>query len=112
MNWKERQTLSVLGAILGVLFAVLLIVLGIRYREIRAEQEAANKPVVKEEPVAEDSVYFAGLTYYNGKTTLTFSLNEVGRWIWSDDPSFPLDESTVLSILNVLTDWQPRQTLD
>lgn len=112
MSWKERQTLTVLSTILAVLFAILLIVLGIRYRETRAELEALNKPVVKEEIVVEDSVYFSGLTYHNGKTTLTFSLNEEGKWIWADDPTFPLNDSTVLSILGVLTDWHPRYTLD
>lgn len=112
MSWKEQRTLTLLSSILAALFAVLLIVLGIRYRETRAELEALNKVEEDTEVVVEEPVYFSNLTYYNGKTTLTFSLNEEGHWIWSDDPSFPLDESVVLSVLAVLEDWQPRYTLD
>ena len=112
MTWKERQTLTVLSSILGILFAILLIVLGIRYRENRVEPEIPQEVEVEIPTIVDEKAYFSGLTYHNGKTTLTFSLDENGHWIWSDDPTFPLDDSTVLSILAVLEDWQPLRTLE
>jgi len=113
MTWKERQLITVLSAILGVLVAVLLIVLGIRYRENRAEPPVTAAPSIPEAggelPQEQEGVYFSALTYYNGATTLNFSLDKKGSWIWSDDPSFPLDNSTVLSVLEVLTNWAPLE---
>ena len=37
MTWKERRTVSMLLTIIAVLFAALLIVFGMRYREGREE---------------------------------------------------------------------------
>ncbi len=42
MTWKERRTISMLLTVIAVLFAALLIVLGIRYRESREEALAAK----------------------------------------------------------------------
>lgn len=112
MTWKERQLITVLSAILGVLAAILLVVLGIRYRENRAEVPV-TAPIIPEAngelPQEQQGVYFSSLTYYNGSTTLNFSLDKAGRWIWSDDPAFPLDNTTVLAVLDVLTNWAPQE---
>ncbi|MBE6964222.1 MAG: DUF4340 domain-containing protein [Ruminococcaceae bacterium] len=111
MTWKERRLISLLSAVLGLLMAVLLIVLGIRYRENRPEPMPAPNPETGETAVQEQGSYFSALTYYNGVTTLSFSLDDKGRWIWSDDPSFPLNDTVVLSILSVLSSWAPQEIL-
>ncbi|MBE6995267.1 MAG: DUF4340 domain-containing protein [Ruminococcaceae bacterium] len=111
MTWKERRLISLLSAILGLLAAVLLIVLGIRYRESRPEPTPVSKPETGEITEQEQAPYFSALTYYNGSTTLNFSLNSKGNWIWRDDPSFPLDDTVVLSILSVLSNWAPQEIL-
>ena len=38
----------------------------------------------------------------NGSTTLRFSREENGRWLWADDKTFPLDESYVLTLLETV----------
>lgn len=112
MTWQERRIVTILSAIVALLALALLIVLGIRHRENLAlrEQEALETvaPVVDE--TVEETRYVA-LTYYNGATTLSFTRSETGHWLWSDDMDFPLDESTVLSILHELDAWAPQQTL-
>lgn len=109
MTWQERRVVTLLGSILALLTAALLIVLGLRYREKLAlrEQQTADDPILDE--VGEESRYTA-LTYFNGSTTLSFS-RESGSWLWSDDTDFPLDETTVLAILEELDAWAPQQTL-
>ena len=42
MTWKERRIITILTTILLILMAAVLIVLGIRYREGRAETEDAS----------------------------------------------------------------------
>ena len=39
MTWRERRIVTILATILLVLVAALLIVLGIRFREWRADRE-------------------------------------------------------------------------
>ena len=34
----------------------------------------------------------------NGSTTLRFSREEDGHWLWADDKTFPLDESYALTL--------------
>lgn len=110
MSWKERRTVTILTTVVLVLASLLLIVLGIRYRQHRALNEAEEDAAAAADPTAPDSVYTA-LTYSNGSTTLSFSLGEDGVWRWDADTSFPLDETTVKSILAQLTGWKPQQIL-
>lgn len=42
MTWRERRIVTILATILLVLVAALLIVLGIRFREWRADREGAD----------------------------------------------------------------------
>lgn len=111
MTWTERRIITVLGIILGLLCAVLLVVLGLRYRETRNVEEPAAPalPIVVEEE--EEGSLFNALTYFNGETTLSFSLTETGQWVWSDDPGFPLDTTTLTAILDLLSQWDPQQTI-
>ena len=39
MTWKEKRLITVLSIVLAVLFAAVLIVLSIRYRQARAETD-------------------------------------------------------------------------
>lgn len=40
-----------------------------------------------------------GMEFCNGSVTLRLILNENDRWIWKDDPAFPLDETYALEML-------------
>ncbi|MDO4315830.1 MAG: DUF4340 domain-containing protein [Oscillospiraceae bacterium] len=108
MTWQERRTVTILSTILAILCAALLIVLGIRYQENRdlPGEEAPAVPGAVTDPGA-----FTSLFYENGSTTLSFSLNEEGDWIWDADPDFPLDDAVITSITELLTSWKPQQTI-
>lgn len=97
-----------LTAVLLTLFAAVLIVLGIRYRENRQEDESEQPGQSAPEMTAGG---YSSLVYSNGSTTLSFSVDEYGKWIWSNDPEFPLKQDTVSAILALLENWRPQQTL-
>ena len=109
MTWKERRTITVLSIILAILSAALLIVLGMKYRESRDAGETPDPT----SPITVDAAgsTYTSLTYDNGSTTLSFSLNTEGAWVWSDDPDFPLDSTTVTAMLDVLSGLTPQQVL-
>lgn len=109
MTWKERRLITVLSVILAILSAALLIVLGIRYRQSR---DAAQDPAVQaaQAAIAAGSDY-SSLTVYSGSATLSFSIQESGTWVWDDDTAFPLDSTTITSILDLLSDLTPQQVL-
>ena len=109
MTWQERRIVTFLSAVLVVLFAIVLVLLGVRYKENRAEKEAAQQSGVST-PTDNPGAYTA-LSYETGSFTLSFSLDENGNWIWSDDPSFPLDDTTILGITGQLASWKPQQTV-
>ena len=90
MSWKEKRLITILSIILAVLCAAVLVVLSIRYR---AAQAAKDQNTVSPSDIAEaaQSEYVA-LSYSNGSTTLSFSLNEDGIWTWDSEPDFPLDD--------------------
>lgn len=113
MTWKERRTISILLTIIAVLFAALLIVFGMRYREGREEALAGvNGPdVISEGGILTDPGAYSGLSYYNGSVTLSFTLDEKGKWVWADGPDFPLNSDTVVSILEALTGLKFQQVL-
>lgn len=111
MTWQERRTITVLCTILAILFAALLIVLSMRYYENR-ELPEESAAVETGSQIVEEQVFCRELTYFNGSTTLSFSLNEeTQKWRWTHDTAFPLDESTVLSILEQLIAWDPVKTI-
>lgn len=109
MTWKERRLITVLSVILAILSAALLIVLGIRYRQSRdAVQDPAAQAVQAAQ--AAGSAY-ASLSVYSGSATLSFSIQEDGTWVWDDDTEFPLDDSTIESMMDLLSDLTPQQVL-
>ena len=108
MTWKERRTITILSAILAVLSAALLIVLGMKYREARAAEDP-DAPVPGY--VDTQSGEFTSLRYSNGAATLSFVQDANGAWIWADDSAFPLDDTTITTILDTLSAMTPQQTL-
>lgn len=113
MTWKEKQTITILLSILGALSAVLLVVLGIRYRESRpaAAGSSDGSGAVAAAGDFTDPESLTGLRYSNASAALTFSLDEKGDWIWSDDPGFPLDGATVSAIAELASHLSFQQTL-
>lgn len=109
MTWRERQIVTILSTILLILMAALLVVLGMRYRasrDIGKEDPAPGEPGV----VVDQDAYIS-LLYNNGSATLSFTRNEAGTWTWDGSRDFPLDDTVVNSILELLTNWKPQQTL-
>lgn len=112
MTWRERRTITILTTILLILSAMLLIVLGIRYRQNRALPDSGENPAGPGGTAAAASTgFYTALSYSNGSTTLSFRQDEEGAWLWDAEPDFPLDDTTVQEILDALTGWKPQQTL-
>ncbi len=109
MDWKQRRTVTILSTILAILSASVLVVLGIRYREHRqANTGEDGQPA----PAITQQSDYTALTYSNDSFTLSFALNEEGKWSWTADPDFPLDASVVSAILTELSAVRPQQTLE
>lgn len=108
MTWKERRTITILSVILAILSAALVIVLAMKYRESR--NNTTDPAAHQSGQISSDAVY-STLTYYNGSATLSFSHDEEGAWIWDGDPDFPLDDTTLTSILTTLSSLTPQQVL-
>lgn len=114
MTWKERRTVTILLGIAGALFLALLIVFGMIYRQGREEALAGKDGApagLAEAGVPADPGAYHALRCYNGAATLSFALDEKGEWIWADGPDFPLNDSTVTSILTTLSTLKFQQVL-
>ena len=111
MDWRQKRTVRFLTTILVVLVIAVLLVGGMRWRQFRAAE--AEKPVVVA-PIGEEAIQhpYTALRYDNGSFTLSFAVDETtGRWQWTDDPTFPLDDTVVTEICGILATLQPQQTL-
>ena len=109
MSWQERRIVTFLSAVLAILFAVVLVLLGMRYKENRAKQELSGGEGAL---ISADSPSdYTALTYENGSFSLSFALDENGNWVWTDDPAFPLDDATILGITARLSSWETQQVL-
>lgn len=109
MNWRQRRTVTILTAILLILLAAVLIVLGIRYRESRQDDVQADPAALADTSAALNA--YSALTYSNGSATLSFAIGEDGSWHWDNDPAFPMKQDTVNAILALVSGWSPQQTL-
>ena len=105
----QKKTLFLLAGILAVLVIALAATLSSRQSGTEAPAEAEGQALGTGSP--ETEAVFSALTYDNGSATLSFHLDESGKWVWSDDPEFPLDDSTIQSILSLLTNLKPQQTI-
>ena len=77
----------------ALLLALMLLALaGCGQKEQLTQPE--NPDVPQEEAAAP-----VRLVCSNGSTTLRFSREEDGHWLWADDKTFPLDESYALTLL-------------
>ena len=110
MNRSQKKTLFLLVGIIVVLAVILAVVTAVRRsnEERAAEEEAAQDAA---SVITETEASYSALSYDNGSATLSFHLDESGKWVWSDDPEFPLDDSTIQSILSLLTNLKPQQTI-
>ncbi len=113
MTWKERRTVTILLSIAGALFLALLIVFGMIYRQGREEAlaEQSGPAGLSDSGAPGDPGAYTALRWYNGSATLSFALDEEGKWIWADGPDFPLNGETVTSVLEALTALKFQQVL-
>ena len=80
----------------ALLLALMLLALaGCGQKEQPTQPE--NPDVPQEEAAAP-----VRLVCSNGSTTLRFSREEDGHWLWADDKTFPLDESYALTLLETV----------
>ena len=110
MNRTQKKTLFLLLGILVGLGILLAVVSAVKRSSAQREaEEAAAQDAAS--VITETEAAYSSLTYDNGNATLSFHLDEAGKWVWSDDPEFPLDDSTIQSILTLLTNLKPQQTI-
>ena len=110
LDWRQRRLIAFLSTVLGILVAAVLRVAGLRYYQHRQRLASAAET----SPAAGTATQYAytALTYSNGSTTLSFTVDpEKDRWIWADDPDFPLDERAVTELCSLAADMKPQQTL-
>ena len=108
MALNEKKLITVLTGVLVVLAVLIVLILSSRYRDNRKEDPLSGGSIHTAEEGSND---YTSLTYFNGSTTLAFHRDEAGKWIWSHDETFPLDDSHVISVVNALTTLSPQQTL-
>lgn len=65
------------------------------------QKEQPTQPENPDVPQEEETVPVR-LVCSNGSTTLRFSREENGHWLWADDKTFPLDESYALTLLETV----------
>lgn len=109
MNKTQKKTLRLLAGILVVLAAALAVVLTVKSRQAAQEEEETASQA--QEGVITPQHAYSAISYSNGSSTLSFTVNEAGEWIWADDPDFPLDDSTILSMVELLSALKPQQTI-
>ncbi|MEG0780626.1 MAG: DUF4340 domain-containing protein [Oscillospiraceae bacterium] len=111
MGFKDKRTILGLAGILVV--AILLLGTVRSCTAKRAEKAAAaEEEETHGDTVPTASAEFDSLVVNNGSTNLTFSRDEAGAWIWSDDPAFPLDGTKLDELTTAMTTLDPMQTIE
>jgi len=109
MILNRKRLITLLGILTCVLLIMALLKWSNHYRaKLEAEQALAA------DQAAEDVIpaaLYNKLSYYNGATTLDFVLED-GSWFWTADHEFPLNDSTIQTILAQLENLQPLQTME
>ena len=108
MNRAQKKTILLLAVILVLLAVILAASKALREE---ADQAAAEEADQQAESITQPESDYTALTYNNGSATLSFHLDETGNWVWSDDTEFPLDDSTITSILYQISNLTPQQTI-
>ena len=106
---NQKRTTAILAGILAVLVALFLIVLGVKSQ--KAKEAAEQKTAAETQGVITEQSAYSALTYSNGAATLSFSLGENGKWVWADQPDFPLNDAAVTKITELLASLKPQQTI-
>ncbi len=109
MNKKQMRTLRLLLGIIAVLAAALVVVLAVKSRQ--ADQEAEEAAAQEQSGVITPRQTYSAISYHNGSVTLSFTVNEAGEWVWADDPDFPLDDSNITAMADLLAALKPQQTI-
>lgn len=106
MKTSGKKTLAVLAVLVLGLAVLLAVTAALKRSAARKEAAAASSGQV----TAQDAGYTA-LSYSNSTATLSFAVDESGAWYWTDDPDFPLDESYVVKLINLISGLKPQQTI-
>lgn len=107
MSNQQKRTFRILLAIAVVLAVALAAVLIYKNQAAQAQAEAEAEA---DAVITQEQEYNA-LSYNNGSATLSFTLDENGSWVWADDPTFPLDQTTVTVIVDLISSLTPQQTI-
>ena len=109
MSNQQKRTFRILLAVAVVLAVALAAVLIYKNQSARAQAEADAQ--TQTDAVITQQQEYNTLSYNNGSATLSFTLDENGSWVWADDPTFPLNQTTVTAIVNLITSLTPQQTI-
>ena len=107
MSRSLKKPLFALFVILLFLAVVVAVIFAVRGNRAQTEAAAAGE---SDNIIAAQESAYTDISYDNGSTSLSFH-QEDGVWVWSDDPEFPLDASTVTSIVDLLANLKPQQTI-
>ena len=109
MSNQQKRTFRILLAIAVVLAVALAAVL--IYKNQAAQAQAEAEAQAEADAVITQEQEYNALSYNNGSATLSFTLGENGSWVWADDPTFPLDQTTVTAIVDLISSLTPQQTI-
>lgn len=109
MSNQQKRTFRILLAIAVVLAVALAAVLIYKNQAAQAQEEA-DAQAEAAAVITQEQAYNA-LSYDNGSATLSFTLDENGSWVWADDPTFPLNQTTVTAIVDLISSLTPQQTI-
>lgn len=108
MNAKQKKALFILLGIIVVLVAALLL---LRFHNKQTAAAAAASSAAAESQITAEGQDYTALAYSNGTATLSFSKDADGKWSWADEPDFPLNQSDMTILVNIISGLTPQQTI-